>query len=517
MKKNILNIVFVIHLIFFGLLVTGYISRSLVLYETIAIALYLVLASLEDGLVFFVRCIPLFVAIPLTATFDNFNQWRIFSIIIFAKWLLERSTWEYLISEIKFAVQKPWQSVKKHPVSVLFKLLGLLALLSVLVAPDKAVALKRIIYFFNASLIGIVIWDYARTKEFVGRIIKNIAIPTIVVALVGVIQVASTYFMDIYQFVSVWGEGIQLRQFGAQWSYIATNVGNTWFAYFGDQLSLRVFSLFPDSHSFPIFLLLGLPALFAISVIKPFEQADKIKKMLLTRGSLNILWIPLAFLMIILTGTRGMWLAGIGAIVWCNLLRLFLKFKNEPKEKQNILAYFASFLIIFILLFAVAYPIFSSPQFLVSKPDALLLQNRLRSVLDFGEMSNAARIAIWEASAHSIIQHPMLGVGIGNFPVILGQNVLLARAGSSAHNLYIHIAAEMGIVAFLASIYILWLIIRALYDNFIKAKTPFDQAYTGAILITLPWIFAYLMTDVAIFDERALLLFAVTLGLIFRE
>src|SRR3989338_8440342 len=490
MKQN-LNIFFTLHLIFFGLVVTGVLPRSLVLYETIAIALYLILASRENGLVFFIRCIPLFIAIPMTATFDNFNQWRIFSLILFLKWLLQRETWNYL----KF------QSLRKHPVACAFILLGALALLSVFVAPDQGAALKRVIYFSNASMVGIVVWYFARSKEFTARLIKNIAIPTIIVVLVGVIQVGATYLIDIYQFMRIWGEGIQMRQFGEQWSYIATHVGNTWFAYYGDQLSLRVFSLFPDSHSFPIFLLLGLPAVFAI-----FRSVRA-----------KALSVGLLFLMVILSGTRGMWLAGAGAILWSLLILLFLKYKKTPQDRKRVFSGIAAYLGLFILLFGVAYPIAASPQFLLSKPDALLLQRRLRSVLDLGETSNAARIAIWKASWESIRQKPLLGVGIGNFPVVLGQDIKLARAGSSAHNLYVQIAAETGMFAFLALLYLIWLIIRKLYHNFIETKGTIKEVYAGALLITIPWVLAYLMTDVAIFDERALLLFTVTFGLLFSN
>lgn len=492
-KLSKLNLVFIGHLVFFGLIVTGLLPRSLVLYETLALIVYLAWAPIEDGIVFFVRSIPLFIAIPLTANFDNFNQWRVLVIVLFLK---------FIISNFRFSILnefsiKQWFKRNRQSISLPLIVLFILACASVLVAGDKSVAIKRIIYFVNAGLIGIVVWYYARGREFAQRLVRNIAIPTLIVTLVGAIQVISTYLIDIYQFMRIWGEGIQFRQFGTQWSYIATHVGNTWFAYYGDQLSLRVFSLFPDSHSFPIFLLLGLPAVFVL-----FKK---------TRD--RIIWSGLIFLMIILSGTRGMWLAGAVMVVWSLLLMGFLKYKGQSLEKRKAFTGIGAYLILFILLFGIAYPILSSPQFLVSKPNALLLEHRLRSVLDFGETSNAARIGIWKASAKSIIAHPVLGVGIGNFPVVLGQNILLSRAGSSAHNIYIHLAAEMGILAFLAGLYLVWLIIRRLYLNFIEGKLP--DAYNAALLITLPWILAYLMTDVALFDERALLLFCTTLGLIF--
>ncbi|OGN27595.1 MAG: hypothetical protein A2941_01190 [Candidatus Yanofskybacteria bacterium RIFCSPLOWO2_01_FULL_49_17] len=497
MKISKLNIAFALHLIFFGLVVSDVLPRSLVLYETIALALYLIIAPLEDGLIFFVRCIPLFIAIPLTATFDNFNQWRIFSGILFLKFLIFNFKF---LNDLKAQISK-YKVNLYGKVSVPFIILLALACLSVFAADDKIIAIKRIIYFLNASLTGVVIWYLSKTKEFSERLIKNIAIPTLIVALVGVVQVISTYLMDIYQFMRVWGEGIQLRQFGEQWSYIATHVGNTWFAYYGDQLSLRVFSLFPDSHSFPIFLLLGLPAVFAI-----FRSVRA-----------KALSVGLLFLMVILSGTRGMWLAGAGAILWSLLILLFLKYKKTPQDRKRVFSGIAAYLGLFILLFGVAYPIAASPQFLLSKPDALLLQRRLRSVLDLGETSNAARIAIWKASWESIRQKPLLGVGIGNFPVVLGQDIKLARAGSSAHNLYVQIAAETGMFAFLALLYLIWLIIRKLYHNFIETKGTIKEVYAGALLITIPWVLAYLMTDVAIFDERALLLFTVTFGLLFSN
>ncbi len=504
---------FWVYVAFFVLVVYGTIPRSLVIYATGILALYFALASTEDALIFFVRAIPIFIAIPLTANYDNPNIWPIFSIIIFLKWFFAPATLKFILQEFRVAFKKPWDYAKKHQTHVIFHLLTVLAILSLWHAPDRIVGLKRIVYFINASLIGLVI--YWQDRGFIQRLIRNIKIPLIIVVVAGVIQLVTTYMMDIYQFVDLWGYGIQLRQFGSQWSYIATHVGNTWFAYFGDQLSLRVFSLFPDSHSFPIFLLLGLPAFFLWALEKPLAKAESFKNMLRTRGRLNILWIPLIFLMVILSGTRGFWAAAVGVILWTVLLWLFMRWQKVAKAKINTFKYLASFIAIFVLMFSIAYPIFSSPQFLVSKLDARLLQNRIRSVLDFGETSNAQRLDIWHKSLVSISHHPVFGVGIGNFPVVLGQDINLARAGSSAHNIYLHIAAEMGVLALLATLYLVWLIIKSIYLKFMANE--YLGGYFGGLLLTIPWILLYLLTDVALFDERALLMFVTTLAIIFHH
>lgn len=513
MLKKLLNPLFVFHLIFVGAVLIGYIPREFVLYETGLLVLYFFFASVEDSLIFFVRSIPLFIAIPLTASYDNLNQWRILAIILFFKWLFTRETWHYLGAGMILMWKKPKAFFKEHPWAIPLHLLAYLALASLWHAPDRIEGLKRVIYFMNASLVGVVIAFPPRGKAFINRLIKNITVPIIIVTLVGVAQVVSTYFMDIYQFMRIWGEGIQMREFGSLWSYIAVHVGNTWFAYFGDQLSLRVFSLFPDSHSFPIFLLLGLPAFFAWTLVKPLDKAAKMRDMLFTRGKLAVLWIPLIFLMMILSGTRGIWAGGVAMMIWGPIVFIYMRLTKVAKESINIFRYLYLYLIIFFLLFAIAYPIFSSPQFLVSKGDSLLLEQRFKSIFDFGETSNSQRIEIWKKSLVSIEHHPALGIGIGNFPVVLGQNIQLSKAGSSAHNIYLQVASEMGIPAALIFLWFLWLVLKQIYKRFVESHEPIYQAYFGGLLITLPWVLAYLMTDVAIFDERALLLCIATLAI----
>jgi O-antigen ligase len=514
MLKKLLNPVFFLHLIVVALVLLGIVPRQVVIYDVITVGIYLLFAPLEDGIIFFVRSIPLFIAIPLTASYDNLNMWRIFSIILFAKWAFSREGFHYIGTGLLLFFRKPIAFLKEHSWAFAMFILFILALASLWHAPNPAEGLKRIIYFINAALIGIVIAYPPKTKQFTTRLIRNIAIPVIIVTIVGVIQVASTYFIDIYQFMRIWGEGIQMREFGTVWSYIAVHVGNTWFAYFGNQLSLRAFSLFPDSHSFPIFLLLGLPAVFAWTLTRPIEKASRLKDMLYTRGKLAVLFVPLIFLMMILSGTRGIWAGGLAMIVWVPMIVAYLRYRHAHQEHKNIIKYLAGYFVLFFMLFFVAYPIFSSPQFLVSKGDSYLLQERFKSILDFGETSNSQRIDIWKKTLVSIEHHPVDGVGIGNFPVILDQNIRLSKAGSSAHNIYLQIAGEMGILALLVTLYFLWSLLKHLFNRFMRADNPVYRAYFGGLLITISWVLAYLMTDVAIFDERTLLLAIATFAIV---
>src|SRR3990167_8659261 len=376
MNKKLINWIFAAEIILFGLIVTGILPRAVVPYLAVALSVYALFASLEYATVFFVRSIPFFIAIPLTATFDNFNTWRILSGIIFLKWLY-----------------KEWPDYRKY-FSIPLLLLLATAILSVIPAPDKMLAVKRIIYFLNLSLIGVVISDLARKDEFAKQLTKNISIPVIIVTLIGFLHLGSTYLMDIYQFMGFWAGKVQFNQFGAGWSYIVYNLGNTWYAYYGEQISLRMFSLFPDSHSFPQFILLGLPAVFTVFWNK--------KKTL-------IVLISLIFLAAILTGTRCIWAAGAASAFLAILLMFWFKKIKLNQPAQIVFRKISSSFIIFFLLFIVAFPIFASPQFRLYKMDSELLAKRVRSIINFGETSNKERIRIWKLSLESIKKHPLLG------------------------------------------------------------------------------------------------------------
>src|SRR3989338_3130839 len=505
-KSTSLNKVFITQLVLFGLIITGLLPRETAILLAVGLIIYLATAKIEDATIFFVRSIPFFIAIQIMETYDNLNIWRILSIILFLK-LAHITGLKYFLRIKEFSKE-----------SKLLAILFVFAVLSIIPAVDKGEAVKRIIYFVNLSLVGMVIYYLAeKSVEFKKRLIKNITIPVTIVVIVGFIQVASTYFTDIYQFMRIWGEGIQMRQFGVLWSEIAVRLGNTWFAYYGEQLSLRVFSLFPDSHSFPQFVLLGLPALFAVSILKLTSNPEKyniLKKFINTRVSMNVVWVPLALLITILSGTRGIWAASVGVIIIILGVIFWMHRTRVKSYYKNIFKYISLYMIAFFMLFAVAYPIFVSPQFLLSKGDWGLFGERIKSIIDFGETSNSQRIEIWKASLESIKERPLLGVGIGNFPVVLDQRIFLARAGSSAHNIYLHIAAEMGILALFTALWFLWRVFKKSYDNYVLAKDPLLVTYFGATIIFVPWVLIYSLTDVALFDERSFLLFVTTASLL---
>lgn len=525
-KPIVLNGLFILHLFTVFAVATGAIDRSWIIPLAILVSLYALLADLPSAVGYFIRAVPIFVAIPITAGFDNFNLWRIFSGIIFLRWLVGQRA--DLVTKAGEIIQAPWQAVKKYPLLTAYAGFILMSVLSLAVASDLFIGIKRIVFILNLSLIGPVIFSLIKEKKLaLEAVCRDIIYAGLITVVVGVLQLISTYLVDFETFMEFWAHTVQRGFYGVEWSSIAY-YSNTWFAYLSDQLSLRVFSTLPDSHSFPVLLLFSLPALFTMAVypvlqktmakgfwkiypVRGSENNMPSNGMCKTRGNLLMALIPVFYLMLILSGTRGIWLASLAPL----LVAPFIIKYAQTIQNRNIFKYLLSFCLIFFILFVVAWPIFSSNQFQIYKNGGdELFKKRIHSILDLNEISNHGRILIWKATARSIIHHPLLGVGIGNFPTVLGQNQALSKAGSSAHNLYLHLAAETGILGLLFGLGGLLLV---LYGGWVVFRDSDDyraKLYGLAFSLYFLWILAYLMTDAVLFDERAFLLFAINAGVI---
>jgi O-antigen ligase len=171
-------------------------------------------------------------------------------------------------------------------------------------------------------------------------------------------------------------------------------------------------------------------------------------------------------------------------------------------------------MMIFIALIPIASVFTAIPQFREYGGDASLVLKRLASILNLDEMSNQGRIYIWKKSFESFKKYPLLGIGAGNFPVVLEQDVALAKAGSSAHNLYLNFLVESGIFAFVLVILIILEILSIIF-SILKTNLSLEKRkLITAIFVFLIWIFGYSLFDIALMDERVFLLFLTILGLI---
>src|SRR3990167_10924632 len=120
---------------------------------------------------------------------------------------------------------------------------------------------------------------------------RSFALAGILAVVIGFIQFFSAYLVPPYNFLWWWGQIVSLNMYGQNWSDIVTDFGNTWFSYAGNTLRLRMFSTFPDSHSFPMFVIMTLPAILLLLIGRYKSAIFNLKKLRATDYGLRIIGV----------------------------------------------------------------------------------------------------------------------------------------------------------------------------------------------------------------------------------
>ncbi|MDX1607806.1 MAG: O-antigen ligase family protein [Candidatus Spechtbacterales bacterium] len=496
-----INIIFFVSLSIVVLIAFGIIPREAAFIFLLMYVLFVLFYPVERGVDLFLRSIPFFIALPITESFDNFNIWRLILALIFIKWFFSSYDWKKWLRP-KLNISRFIKENKIEAAGILFLLF---ALLSIFVGPNTIAGAMRFIFILNALMLFIVIRSLViKDKENAWGFARNFAYSGLLAVAFGYLQFLSAYFVPAWIFHYWWGQIVSVGLYGQQWGDIATNFGNTWFSYSAGTLRLRMFSTFPDTHSFPMYVIMTFPALF-IWISRRFSwlSINKLKDFF-KKNYLIFIGFALINLALILTGTRGIWIASLATLA---VVGLFKFFKVDKKYNKVLLGS----LLIFLLMFPVYFGIVSFPQFQDTDFEVSASFARISSIIDFGETSNQGRIGIWKTTLAYIAHSPVLGVGIGNYPVILTEPQSALEAGASAHNLYLHIASTMGVFALFVFLWFIFELIKASV-NYLKENREYGL-YFAFMLFSLAWIGAYLMTDAALYDGRALLGFMAMTGI----
>jgi O-antigen ligase len=211
----------------------------------------------------------------------------------------------------------------------------------------------------------------------------------------------NTLFHFWTQFILPLFLGATFAQSVADYPSVFVNIGGHTF--------MRTIGTFPDPHMLSFYL--GMTAPLAIGL----ALAHSTKRKFFLGSTAIILLADL------LTFSRGGYLGLIAGLFFI----LTLQFIHWSKRTQKI---------IFILLFTVILIIIASP-----------IGTRLASSFNVGEGSNQGRIAMWKAASALIIEHPLTGVGLGNYSLAILPSAHY-RDPIYAHNLFLDIAAETGVL-----------------------------------------------------------------------
>jgi len=128
------------------------------------------------------------------------------------------------------------------------------------------------------------------------------------------------------------------------------------------------------------------------------------------------------------------------------------------------------------------------------------LKSRMFSITNLKEANVQERLFIWQSALNMAKDHPVSGVGVGAFYKEYLQSYKLRGAkldwaGEHAHNLYLHVFAEMGGMGLVALLLLLGILLKRGWLNVKSQSSSLLKGVTlGAFLALIAFIF-YSLTD----------------------
>lgn len=461
---------------------------------------YVLGAKYQNAIALLVAHIPFSPALPVPG-FDSLALWRL---VIIA--FIGRLLW----AERKRLTEKPDFAKLKSalkPEDWIGLAFFVWATLSLLAATDLVAGLRKLVFLGNAALLYMAIrWLAPRVLGIRRAVLKGLFTALFGLLLFGTAQYLVIEYVSLYDFWQGWSLDV-IPVFYGEGLAQTLNVSNTWFAYYPPPTppTLRMFSLLPDSHSFSVTMLLGF--LLSLAAV-PFTRCQKHR--------IGAWGAAAAFgVAIFVNGSRGIWVAAVPTALLAYVVLMVALRRNKPVVALSAKTIFLGFLLLTLLFPVSSYVSAQAHGTGIDSTELDVAFRRAQSILDLDEVSNRGRIGIWITNAKTVAEHPILGVGIGNAAVALGERVSSARQGASAHNLYLDFAVETGVFGGLLVLFWFLMIFSRSSRNLLTQKLPQNMRGLGLVLtLSTAWLGVYNLVDIVFINDRALLAFFALLAIV---
>ena len=115
------------------------------------------------------------------------------------------------------------------------------------------------------------------------------------------------------------------------------------------------------------------------------------------------------------------------------------------------------------------------------------LKNRVGSIGDMNYQSNSERLLLWKSAGNMFYDHPLVGVGFGQFKDVYNSQYISPLAKEPglphAHNNFMQVVAETGIAGLASFMYLFWTILTRSYKRY--AAKVHDDRFLAVFLATI--------------------------------
>lgn len=304
------------------------------------------------------------------------------------------------------------------------------------------------------------------------RLLKYIVWGAGIAALIGIIQFLLQFIIGLDATATLWRNYLTPLFLGKSFSQAVLEYPS-WLVNIGGHNYLRAFATYPDPHMFSFYLGLTLPLAAGLYFF--------LKKKIYLTLSIVILFADL------LTFSRGGYIGLIAGLIFVAIYFA----ANKKISPRRILASFVLMLVLFVSLAITP------------------VGKRAITSFNASEGSNKERFENWAQAVEMIKNYPQ-GVGIGNYSYAIEPSADY-RKPIYAHNLFLDIAAETGIINAIIFILLLIFSIRAFI---IKSKDNILYLGGAAGLIIF---FVHSIFDTALYSVQALPLLLIIIALSVSE
>lgn len=420
-----------------------------------------------------------------------------------------------------------------------------LGALSLVLARYPLRGASQLVFLLNTALLyPIVVWAVKSRDQFI-RVLRYGALSTGAIIAIGYVQFTATLFSVAYYFWQYWALRVATLYYGLPLAKVL-QYSNSWVTVQGEAKTLRMFSIMPSSHAFAmvcvLFLAFALPLFYVSSSRRRVSNSptseQKAGTLLSAGGSTWIpdqvgndrrgwLWVGvvLACLALIVSGTRGVWAGMVPVFIIVTLL-----YKIKTVKLTGLLRPALAAMLLVIILFE-ASPLLDRGFAWVRSSGGEGTLDRVESIINPEETSNAGRLEMWKAASKYALHHPF-GVGYANFVVTLSttaNDVSFEQAASqenklyqlpqryvTAHSLYLQLLVELSALG-LVLFGLMWLSFFYRMWDYVRSRTysisP-ETIYIASLCVVFLWFLAYGVFDVTWLNDKILLYTFLALALV---
>jgi len=433
-------------------------------------------------IIIFFGLLPFLPILPGLFGFD-FPLARILAVIIFLLWLFKG-----LLDKKLF--------IPLNLTTFLLVLFLFFAAISGFWTIDKGLWFKKFLFLLNVFLLYFPLYNFVNfSNAFKGldnfnvfNIVKSLFYGGFFISILAVFQFLAQFFIAkesfLESFFNIFGPifyGSNLQQLVLQYPSFFVNVGGKDY--------LRAFGFFASPQNLALFV--GM-VLFLSFFIK-----NKISKSLFYFGSFTMI------LAIIFTFSRGAYIALITTLLLYAIKTIFnLKieiFKKVIGNKAQIFVFATVLLLIIYLLFVIFNP----------------AVHRFADIFSSSDGSRQIRFELWQKSFNLFKENFIWGVGLGSLPIYIEPDKD-SLAPVNAHNTYLEIGVELGIVGLVVFLLIFLNVFKyIIYDLMLKKQNqnPLLLSQNFSFLFSIFYFLIYSIFETTIYFFPAMTLLILTLSI----